>query len=139
MLKRPKGGNMADYVIWLDSEKAQIFNLKPSGIEKSHFEKSGMDHHSRNKKDHHGDPATEHFFRDLAQKLKGAEQLLILGPGLAKNHFKTHLETHHVNGLAGKVVGMENSDHPTDNQILEIARKFFKTYDLFNNPITAVK
>lgn len=126
---------MTDYVIWLDSEKAQIFALKTSGIEKSHLKKSGMDHHTHNKKDHHGDSAPEHFFRELAVKLKDAEKLLILGPGLAKNHFKTHLETHHTGGLAKKIIGIENCDHPTDNQVLAEARKFFKHYDLFNNPI----
>jgi stalled ribosome rescue protein Dom34 len=122
-------------VIWLDSGIAEIFALKVSGIEKSHLKKTGVDHHTRNKKDSHGDPDLEHFFRDLAIKVGDAKELLIMGPGLAKNHFKTHLETHHANGLAKKIVGMEVCDHPTENQILAIARKFFKTYDLFNNPI----
>lgn len=126
---------MTDYVIWLDSKKAQIFALKQSGIEKSHLEKKNFDHHTHNKKDHHGDTSPEHFFRDLAIRLKDAGQLLILGPGQAKSHFKTHLETHHTGDLAKKIVGIENSDHPTDNQILAEARKFFKTYDLFKNPI----
>jgi stalled ribosome rescue protein Dom34 len=126
---------MLDYVIWLDSENAQIFALKSSGIEKSHLKRTGADHHTFNKKDHHGDPASEHFFRDLSVKLQDAGQLLILGPGLAKNHFKTHLETHHTGGLAKKIIGMENSDHPTDNQILATARNFYKTYDLFNDPV----
>jgi len=126
---------MADYVVWLDSEKAHIFNLKPSGVEKSHVEKNVFDHHTINKKDHHGDPAQEHFFRDLAVKLKDAEKILILGPGLAKNHFKTHLETHHTAHLAKKIIGLENSDHPTDNQILQAAGKFYTTYNLFNSPI----
>lgn len=129
---------MSDYVIWLDSEKAHIFALKTTGIEKSHLEKSSMDHHTHNKKDHHGDSASEHFFRDLAVKLKDAEQLLILGPGFAKDHFKTHLETHHTGGLAKKIIGMESSDHSTDNQILAEARRFFKDYDLFNNPIRPI-
>ena len=126
---------MTDYVVWLDSENAQIFAMKESGIEKSHLKKSGIDHHTFNKKDHHGDAPGEHFFRDLAVRLKDSGQLLILGPGLAKNHFKTHLETHHAESLAKRIIGIENSDHPTDNQILATARKFFKTYDLFNNPI----
>lgn len=126
---------MATYVIWMDSEKAQIFNLKTSGIEKSHLEKHKGDHHTHSKKDHHGDPATEHYFRDLAVRLKDAEEVLILGPGLAKNHFKTHLENHHGEQLAKKIVGIENSDHPTDNQILAEARKFFATYNLYNQPI----
>lgn len=126
---------MSDYVIWLDSEKAKIFALKTTGIEKTHMEKKGIDHHTYNKKDHHGDSNSEHFFRDLAAKLGDAEQILILGPGLAKKHFKAHLETHHAAGLAKKIIGMEDVDHPTDNQILAASRKFFKTYDLFNNPI----
>jgi stalled ribosome rescue protein Dom34 len=126
---------MTDYVVWLDYEKAHIFALGISGVEKSHLEKSGIDHHTHNKKDHHGDSPSEHFFRDLAVRLKDSGQLLILGPGLAKKHFKTHLETHHTEGLAKKIIGVENSDHPTDNQILATARNIFKTYDLFNNPI----
>lgn len=130
-----KGGLMTNYVIWLDSEKAQIFALMTSGIKKSHLEKKTMDHHTHNKKDHHGDSAPEHFFRDLADRLQDAQQLLILGPGLAKNHFHTHLEAHDKDGLAKKIVGIESCDHPTDNQILAEARKFFKHYDLFNNPI----
>lgn len=126
---------MSDYVLWLDSEKAMIFKFTLTGIVKTHLKKDSHDHHTHNKKDHHGDSDTEHFFRDLALKLKNAEQLLILGPGLAKNHFKTHLETHHTADLAKRIIGMETVDHPTDNQILATARAFYKTYDLYNNPI----
>jgi len=123
-----------DYIVWLDSEKAQIFSLTNSGIEKSNLEKSGMDHHSHERKDHLNDSNLEHFYRDLAIKLNDAEQLLITGPGLAKKHFTTYLESH-ANGLSKKVVGVENSDHPTDNQILASGREFFKTYAHFNTPV----
>ena len=126
---------MAIYVVWMDSEKAQIFNLKTTGIVKSHLEKHKGGHHTHTGKDHHGDPNTEHFFRDLSTRLKDAEEILILGPGLAKNHFKTHLESHHGAAVLKKIVGIENSDHPTDNQILASARKFFATYNLYHEPI----
>ena len=126
---------MSDYEIWLDSEKAKIFALKTTGIEGRYLEKKVIDHHTSNKKDHHGDPNTKRFFQELAERLKDAQQLLILGPGLAKNHFKTHLDDHHKGGLATKIIGMVDSDHPTDNQILAASREFFRTYDLFNNPI----
>lgn len=126
---------MAHFVIWLDSEKAEVFDLRSSGVVKFHVRKSGMTHHTHNENDHHGDPATEHFFTDLAGKLKGAEELLLLGPGLGKNHFKSHLEKHDAKGLFKKVIGTENCDHPTDNQIVAVARKFFKNYDRFNDPI----
>jgi stalled ribosome rescue protein Dom34 len=125
---------MATYVIWLDSEKAHVFNLKPTGVEKSHLEKKGMDHHTHNKKDHHHDSAPDHFFHELAIRISDAKEILLMGPGLGKNHFQTHLEKHHA-PLSKKVVGVESSDHPTDNQVLATARKFFKTYDLFDQPV----
>jgi len=126
---------MSQYVVWMDSEKASIFNLKPTGIIKTHVEKTVIDHHTHSKDNAHSDPAIEHFFHDLAKKLNDAEEMLILGPGLAKTHFKTHLEKHHHAGLAKKIIGIENSDHPTDNQILAVARPFFIKYNLFNHPI----
>jgi hypothetical protein len=61
-----------------------------------------------------------------------------MGPGLAKNHFKDHLASHQANTLAKKIIGMETIEgfeHKTENQMLASARKFFKTYDLFNSPI----
>lgn len=125
---------MAKYIIWLDSEHASIFDLKVSGIEKSQLQRQVIDHHTTNKKDHHGDPATEHFYRDLAKRIKDAEEILLLGPSLSKNHFKTYLESH-TPGLAKAIVGIEATDHPTDNQIMAIGRKFFKTYNLFHHPI----
>ncbi|HYX33400.1 MAG TPA: hypothetical protein VE954_09825 [Oligoflexus sp.] len=124
-----------DYIVWLDSEKAQIFGLNTTGIEKSNVKKSGIDHHSHDKKDHTNDSHLEHFYRDVATKINDAVQLLIMGPGVAKSHFKNYLESHHASGLSKKVIGIENSDHPTDNQILATARGFFKTYELFNTPI----
>jgi stalled ribosome rescue protein Dom34 len=125
---------MAHYVLWIDSDNAHIFTLKDSGVEKTNLKREEINHHTTNKKDHHGDPSVEHFYKHVAERVADANELLILGPGLAKNHFKTHLETHAA-GLAKKIVGLEDTDHPTDNQILALARKFFKTYNLFNNPV----
>lgn len=115
---------MTQYVVWMDSEKADLFNMKSSGVEKSQVNVHGADHHSRSKKDLN-DAHSEHFYKDLAVQLKDAEQILLIGPGHSKNHFKTHLETHHTAGLASKIVGMETADHPTDNQIVALASKFF--------------
>lgn len=126
---------MAHHVLWIDSVSALIFHLTPGGIEKTHLERKNVTHHTFNKKDHHGDTNTENFYRDLSSQLSNAEEILIIGPGLAKNHFKTYLETHHKNDLARRIVGVKNSDHPTDNQILAAAREFFRTYNLFNHPI----
>ena len=123
---------MNNFVVWLDSKEARIFELKTTGIEKSHLDKKGIDHHRKHKNDIHTDSDAEHFYRDLSTALKAADQLLILGPGLTKNHFKTHLESHHTTALAKKIIGLETIENVDDEKIMQKAREFFKHYDLFN-------
>lgn len=129
---------MKNYIIWLDSEAARIFELTGSGIKKSVCTNSQKDHHTRHKNDLHEDPGSEHYFRDLAAKVADSDQLLLMGPGLAKNHFQKFLASHHATVLAKKVIGLETLEgfeHLSENQMFAAARKFYKTYDLFNNPI----
>ena len=129
---------MKDFVVWLDSKNAHVFAMKTSGVEKSVVSKSDKDHHTRHKHDMRSDSNSEHYYRDLAAKLKGADQLLLMGPGQAKKHFKDHLTTHQANTLAKKIIGIENLEsfeHKTEKQMMATAHKFFKTYDLFHNPI----
>ena len=114
---------MTQYVVWMDSNKAMLFNLTADGA-KTHLESHGVDHHTP-KKDQVTDAKQQHFYRDLAAALKDAGEILIMGPGQSKEHFKSHVESHHTADLAKRIKGIENSDHPTDNQILAAGRKFF--------------
>ncbi len=123
-----------DYIIWMDSEKAQVFGLNTTGIEKSNLKKSGINHHSGDKNDSVVDEHLNHFYHDLTVKLSDANQLLIMGPGISKTHFKTYLDSH-AGELSKNVVAVENSDHPSDNQILAAGKEFFKTYEFFNTPV----
>ncbi len=122
-----------DYIIWLDSEKAEVFGLNTDGIEKSNVKKSGGSHQSRDN-DNVSDEHLKHFYSDLSSKLNDAEKLLIMGPGESKTHFKTYLDSHAA-VLSKNVLSVENSDHPSDNQILDQGRKFFKTYPHFHTPV----
>lgn len=135
--KSLKIGHTVDYIIWMDSEKAQVFGLNTKGIEKSNLKKSGGSHHSGDS-DNINDEQLKHFYHDLSSKVSDAEQLLIMGPGASKTHFKTYLDDHAA-GLSKNVVGVENSDHPSDNQILEASKDFFKTYQHFNTEVTAAQ
>ncbi len=47
---------------------------------------------------------SEHYYRDLANKLKGADHLLLMGPGLAKKHFHENLIIHQAKTLAKKLL-----------------------------------
>lgn len=121
---------MNPYVVWMDHEQAKFFELAPGGVQKSHLERSKNLHHTSNEEKNKG---MEKFFHELAQYLdKRAKEILLMGPGTAKEQFVHHLNDHHHGALAQKVVGVCASDHPTDNQILKEARKFFVHYDAFH-------
>ncbi|MBC7372219.1 MAG: hypothetical protein H7326_11675 [Bdellovibrionaceae bacterium] len=127
---------MKDYVVWIDSKNARIFALNPEGIAKSIVTKAGPGNHTPNKSDKktHEVENSEHYFRDLAHALKGADNFLLIGPGLAKNQFKHHLAEHQAETLAKKIIGLENfesSEHTTEKKMLAEAHKFFKNYELF--------
>jgi hypothetical protein len=79
---------------------------------------------------------SEHYYRDLANKLKGADHLLLMGPGIAKKQFQEHLVVHQTATLAKKIIGLEDFEsfeHKTEKQLLARASKFFKSYEHFES------
>jgi stalled ribosome rescue protein Dom34 len=129
---------MKDFVVWLDSKSAHIFALKASGIEKSVVNKDNKDLHKRHKNDQHQDSHTKPFFKDVVNEIKDAERLLIMGPGLAKNHLQDYIKEHQPHTLAKNIVGLESLDsfeHETEKQMFAAVRNFFASYDLLERPI----
>ncbi|MBK9324335.1 MAG: hypothetical protein IPM97_15530 [Bdellovibrionaceae bacterium] len=125
---------MSACVVWMDSEHAKIFKISEKGIEKldvKHHEAHPIGSHH----DAHKHNSEERFFHAVAKAVGKADELLVFGAGIAKSHFKSHLENHHHADLAKHLVGVETLDHLTDNQILESARKFFKKYNTYNSTI----
>ncbi len=124
---------MTSYVIWMDSKEGKVFGLVPEGSKVKHLHTHGHQTHPQ----HGGDNNREHnhgldpFFKEMAESIKDAKEVIVLGPSDAKLHFKTYLDKHFAHTIAKAVVAVEASDHPTDNQILAHARKFFKTFDAF--------
>ncbi len=120
---------MANYVVWLDSAHAKIFELHPEeAVEEKTLWRKEIRHHTGVEKEHNNHKNGEKFFHEVAALLTDANELLLVGPGEAKVHFRTHLESHHHPQVAKKIVGVETVDHPTDGQIIALAKKFFKNH-----------
>ena len=117
---------MANYVVFLDGEHAKIFELHPDNIVETKMNRHEQKSHLGHPKDHAHDSAK--FFHEVAAKLKKANEILLIGPGLAKDHFNTHLQHHHHEEIARKVVGVQTVDHPTEGEIVALAKKFFKAH-----------
>ncbi|MBX3490042.1 translational machinery protein [Parvibaculum sp.] len=68
------------------------------------------------------------YFDEVAAKLDGIGEILIVGPANAKLGFLKRLQTKHA-PLADKVVGVETVDHPSDGELLKFARAYFGKAD----------
>ena len=117
---------MANYVVWLDSSEAKVFELHPTEVNEKTLRRKEIRHHNGVEKEQNNHKDGEKFFHTVAEALTGANEVLLVGPGDAKLHFKNHLERHHHTEIGKKIVGTETVDHPTDNQIVALAKKFFK-------------
>jgi stalled ribosome rescue protein Dom34 len=124
---------MAHYhaVIWLDHSEAHVFHFTPEEVEK-------LTAHSTNPKPHQhhkrgssgsGNAKEDHaYFEHVTGLLKGAQEILVVGPAKAKLDLIKHIHKHHQDMVA-KIVGVETLDHPTDGQLVAYARKYFHAKD----------
>lgn len=122
---------MANFVVWIDSVHAKVFELHPTKVEEKTLKRHEIRHHSGADQEQNNHKNAEKFFHELTGSLLNAHEILVIGPGDAKTHFRSHLDKHHHEQLAKKVVGVETVDHPTDGQIVALARKFFKAHLAF--------
>ncbi len=116
---------MSAFVVWMDSTTAKIFHIVGQDVVTTKAFRHDRDHHTHNKVDAK-QKDNPRFFAEVADHLKTvSDRVLLVGPGTAKNHFVTFLEDHHNKELANRIIGTEAMDHPTDNQIVAYARKYF--------------
>src|SRR4051794_8199647 len=115
--------------VWLDHHEAKIFHIdaETDDSEVLHPRRHVRRHPAQTAERNH--PADEqHFFRDVAKELNGADEVLVLGPGTAKLEFIKHVHKQDPT-LEPKIVGVETVDHPTDRQLVAFVRRYFRAAD----------
>lgn len=115
-------------VIWLDLENAKLFHFSEDRMERSSLKATHIDHHTHRRENDERDCVS--MYDELAARLVKTQRILILGPGVAKDHFFNRMKDRFPD-VAKRVVGCESSDHPTDNQIAAYAIQYF------NKPVTS--
>ena len=60
--------------------------------------------------------------------MKGAQEILVVGPAQAKLQLVKHIHSHDP-AMSDKVIGAESVDHPSDGQLVAYARKYFVAKD----------
>lgn len=118
-------------VVWIDHQEAHVLHFTPD-----EEEKTVVHAHAKHRQTHHRKgvlgsgkaPEDREYFDGVAASLAGAMEILIVGPAQAGHEFAKYLQKH-ANDLAGKVLAIEPADHPSDGELLKLARRYFVAAD----------
>jgi stalled ribosome rescue protein Dom34 len=124
---------MSAYVICIDLNEAKLFSLEPGHKQTEIVRRKEIKHHTHADRENHKN--LHKYFQDVADHLKQVQELLVVGPGQVKNQFSNHLKETYPHTLGLAIIGVETLDHPTDNQILDFSRKFFRQHDSSKYPV----
>lgn len=111
-------------VIWIDREIGKIFFFSEKRMERVIVKGTHIEHNSHKTNNLDIQRQDGKLFEDLISHLRQIKSILILGPGVAKYHFRNFLNEHHP-AIGRSVVGCEAADHPTDSEIAAYATKYF--------------
>lgn len=108
-------------VVWLDQAQAHVVMF-----DQEHMQAQRIHSRSHHKHQGKGDDSSA-FYAAIAQALAGSHEILLTGPGLARNQFRAWCQTHH-SATADKIVDSVAADHPSDAQLVALARQYFKKF-----------
>jgi stalled ribosome rescue protein Dom34 len=109
-------------VVWMDHNEAHVLMFDREHVESQRI-KSRSHHRHQGKT---GD--TTEFFGGVAHALVGTHEVLLAGPGAARNEFREWCQAH-AKATAAVIVDSIATDHPTDKQLVALARQYFKKFD----------
>lgn len=109
-------------VVWIDQSEAHVLMFDRQHMQAQRI-KSRTHHKHQGKADDSGA-----FFADVAGSLAGTHEVLLTGPGLVRNQFRAWCSGH-LPAVADAVVDSVAADHPSDGQLVALARQYFRKFD----------
>jgi stalled ribosome rescue protein Dom34 len=118
--------------VWLDHFHAVIVFVAPDAHRTVRLESEREDTRLHRKSGAPGSgrlPVDTQFFDRVAEELAAhAADVLVAGPGNAKNEFRRSVEKRQPS-LAARIVDVVTLDHPSDGELTEFARREFRRID----------
>jgi hypothetical protein len=111
-------------VVWTDHQNAQIlqFDAEQVQAEKVHA-------HTHHTAQHGSQVRSQHeFHAHVCDALEGITEVLLTGSHTSLADFRHYVEKHRPQ-TAARIVAWEVVDHPSTNQLVALARRFFRAYD----------
>jgi stalled ribosome rescue protein Dom34 len=109
-------------VVWLDHSEAHVVMFDREHVEAQRIKSRSHHKHQGKAEDNAA------YFADVARALAGTHEVLLAGPGLARTQFQ-HWCNDHQPAVAALIVDSVASDHPTEGQLVALARQYFKKFD----------
>ena len=111
-------------VVWTDHQSAQVLQFDPE-----HVLANKIKAHTYHTKQHGSGVRTEHeFFGDVCDALDGIAEVMVTGSNTATADFRHYADKHRPQ-TAARIVGYEVLDHPSNNQLVTLAPKYFLKHD----------
>ena len=111
-------------VLHIEHDTAQILQFDADEVqsEKVHA-------HNHYTRQHGSNVRTEHeFHAHVCDALAGITEVLVVGSHAAQAAFRHYVDKHRP-AVAKQVAGWETVDHPTQGQLVALARKYFVAHD----------
>ena len=111
-------------VVFVDHQQAQVLQF-----DAEHMRAEKIKAHTHHTKQHGSRARSEHaFFGHVCDALQGIAEVLVTGPRTGLSDFRHHVEKHRPQ-TARLIVGYETVDHPSDRQLVALARQYFLRHD----------
>ncbi|MBT9552107.1 MAG: hypothetical protein IV088_14745 [Hydrogenophaga sp.] len=110
-------------VVWMDHTEAHVMMF-----DKEHVEAQRIKARSHHTPKHGHVGADKDFFKQIADALAGVTEVLLTGPANAKIEFRDFCKhnAHAIDKAVVEVVEVVTTDHPSDAQVVAMARQYFK-------------
>lgn len=123
-------------IVWIDHKEAKVIAFDHDDVERTAIHPHNRSvhlHHKANEVGSGNAPVDKDFMGKITTALDGAGTILIVGPASAKTEFAKYLAAH-APDLSARVAAVEAADHPTDGELLTLAKHFFKGADRMHPP-----
>lgn len=111
-------------VLRIDHQSAEVLQF-----DAEHLETQRIKAHTHHTARHASGVRSEHeFYAAVCDALTGIPEVLVTGSKTGLSDFRHYVEKHRA-ALAPRIVGYETVDHPTQPQLVALARRFFLRHD----------
>ena len=115
-------------IVWIDHSQAKVFHIGLSGDDEVVLHPHMPTRHLHHKANSIGSGHVgfdKDFLAQVLNAVGDAGEILIIGPAGAKTELAKFIREQHPD-IGDRIVAVQAADHPTDGEIVALAKQYFK-------------